>query len=48
MSGAPRQALISVDDYLDAVIPLAEIGTELPLAEIYDGAEFVPEPEDET
>jgi len=32
---------------LNAVIPLAEIGTELPLAEIYEGAEFVPEPEEE-
>lgn len=31
---------------LDAVIPLADIGTELPLAEIYDGVEFAPEPDD--
>jgi len=31
----------------NAVIPLAEIGTELNLAEIYEGVEFVPEPEDE-
>lgn len=30
---------------LDAVIPLPEIGTELPLSEIYDGVEFTPEPE---
>lgn len=28
---------------LDAVIPLAEIAAELPLAEIYDGVEFSPE-----
>jgi hypothetical protein len=32
---------------LQAVIPLAEIDTELPLAEIYERVEFVPEPEDE-
>jgi Uma2 family endonuclease len=28
---------------LDVVIPLGEIGTELPLSEIYDGVEFTPE-----
>lgn len=33
---------------LDAVIPLAEIETDLPLAEVYDGVEFTPEPQDET
>ena len=34
---------------LDAVIPLGEIDIELPLAEMYDGVEFLPEPiEDET
>ena len=32
---------------LDAVIPLNEIETALPLAEVYDGVEFVPEPEEE-
>ena len=32
---------------LDAVIPLPEISTELPLSEIYDGAEFIPETDDE-
>lgn len=32
---------------LTAVIALAEIGVELPLAEIYEGVEFVPEQEDE-
>jgi Uma2 family endonuclease len=31
---------------LDAVIPLPEVGIELPLAEIYDGVEPVPEDED--
>jgi hypothetical protein len=30
-----------------AVLPLAEIEAELPLAEIYDGVEFVPEPDDD-
>ena len=32
---------------LDAVIPLLEIGAELPLAEIYAGVKFAPEPDDE-
>jgi len=32
---------------LKAVIPLPEIGTELPLAEIYEGVEFTPEQWDE-
>jgi Uma2 family endonuclease len=32
---------------LDAVVPLGEIGIELPLAEIYEAVEFVPEREDE-
>ena len=32
---------------LDAVIPLGEIEIELPLAEIYAGVEFTPEPSDE-
>ena len=31
----------------DAVIPLAEIDTELPLAEVYGGVAFSPEPPDE-
>ena len=31
---------------LDAVLPLAEIETELPLAEVYDGVEFTPEAPD--
>jgi Uma2 family endonuclease len=32
---------------LDATIPLKEIGAEAPLAELYDGIEFLPEPEDD-
>jgi Uma2 family endonuclease len=32
---------------LDAVLPLPEIGTELPLAEIYYRVEFIPEPSDD-
>lgn len=37
------------EDYseTDAVIPLPEISAELPLAEIYDGVEFVPEEDDD-
>jgi len=31
---------------MDAVIPLPEIETELPLAEIYEDVEFVPEPDE--
>lgn len=31
---------------LDAVIPLPEIGANLPLLDIYAGVEFVPEPDD--
>jgi Uma2 family endonuclease len=30
---------------LDAVVPLGEIESELPLAELYDGVDFTPEPE---
>ncbi len=33
---------------LEAVIPLGEIETELPLAEVYDGVEFSPEEGDES
>lgn len=36
-----------VFDGQDAVIPLAEIGVELPLAEIFDGVEFSPEADDD-
>lgn len=54
MSAVKLRDLVSVEDYLagdvrevheglDAVISLDEIGTELPLGEIYDGAEFAPQ-----
>ena len=33
---------------LEAVIPLREIDIELPLAEVYDGVKFTPEPDAET
>src|SRR5207237_8561835 len=33
---------------LDAILPLPEVETELPLSEIYDSVEFVPESADET
>ena len=32
---------------LDAVLPLKEVGIELPLSEIYEGVEFTPEPSDD-
>lgn len=32
---------------MDAVIPLPEIETELPLGELYDGVDFTTEPEDD-
>lgn len=32
---------------LDATIPLPEIGLSLPLAELYEGVDFAPEPEAE-
>jgi Uma2 family endonuclease len=32
---------------LESIIPLVELGIELPLAEIYEGVEFAPEPEEE-
>ncbi len=32
---------------LDAVLPLPEIEIDLPLAEVYDGVEFTPEPEED-
>ena len=35
-----------VHEGLDAIVPLSEIETELPLAEIYDGVVFVPEAEE--
>jgi Uma2 family endonuclease len=36
-----------VHEGLDAVLPLGEIGIELPLAEIYETVEFATEPEEE-
>jgi Uma2 family endonuclease len=32
---------------MDATLPLAEIGIDLPLAEIYEGVDFITEPEDD-
>jgi Uma2 family endonuclease len=32
---------------LDAVLPLPEIATDFPLSEVYEGVEFLPEPDDE-
>jgi Uma2 family endonuclease len=32
---------------LDAILPLGEIGIDLPLAEIFEGVEFTREPEDD-
>lgn len=32
---------------MDAVLPLSEIGTELPFAEVYEGVTFTPEPEED-
>ena len=37
---------VSFTPWLDAVISLAEIETELPLAEVYDGVMFSPETND--
>jgi Uma2 family endonuclease len=34
-----------VYDGMDAVLPLGEIGIDLPLAEIYEAVEFISEPE---
>jgi hypothetical protein len=44
----PEQGFVrKVYEGLDAVIPLDEIETALPLAEIYEAVEFMPEPADE-
>ena len=32
---------------MDAVLPLGEIGIDLPLAEIYEAVEFAPKPEED-
>ncbi len=39
--------LPEVYEGLDAVVPLPEVGAELPLAEIYKGVEFMSEPSDD-
>lgn len=39
----PRGFEREVHDGLNAIVPLPEIGIDLPLAEIYEGVEFVPE-----
>jgi Uma2 family endonuclease len=36
-----------VHEGMNAVLPLSEIETELPLAEVYDGVEFTSEPSEE-
>jgi Uma2 family endonuclease len=36
-----------VHEGLDAVLPLGEIGIDLPLAELYETVEFAPEPEED-
>jgi hypothetical protein len=36
-----------VHEGLEASIPLSEIETELPLAELYESVELVPEPEED-
>lgn len=36
-----------VHEGLDAILPLREVEIELPLAEIYEGVAFAPEPEDD-
>ncbi|MBI3823226.1 MAG: Uma2 family endonuclease [Planctomycetes bacterium] len=43
----PRGFVREIYEGLDAVLPLTEIETELPLSEIYDGIAFTPEPADE-
>jgi Uma2 family endonuclease len=40
-----REFVQEVYQGLDALIPLPEIGGELQLSEIYEGVEFVPEPD---
>jgi Uma2 family endonuclease len=40
-----KEFVREVYEGMDAVIPLPEIGIELPLAEIYEAVEFAPEPD---
>jgi Uma2 family endonuclease len=42
----PQGFVQEVHTELDAVVPLPELQTELPLSEIYDAVEFSPEPDD--
>ncbi len=43
----PHAFVREVYDGLDSVVPLPEIGVELPLVEIYERVDFAPEPADE-
>lgn len=43
----PSGFVREVYDGMDAILPLPEIEIELPLAEVYEGAELTPEPEEE-
>jgi hypothetical protein len=43
----PSGFVVEVYDGMDAILPLPEIEIELPLAEVYAGAELTPEPEEE-
>jgi Uma2 family endonuclease len=45
--GTAQGFVREVYEGMDAVLPLGEIKTELPLAEIYDAVEFIPEAEDD-
>lgn len=44
----PQGFVREVYEVIEAVVPLGEIDTELPLAEIYDGVEFLPESDEES
>ena len=43
----PSGFVREVYDGMDAILPMPEIEIELPLAEVYEGAELTPEPEEE-
>lgn len=54
MTAAEKLNLISVQglgqkvfEGTDALVPLAEIDTELPLAEVYEAVAFTPEPDED-
>ena len=42
----PEGFVREIYEGLDAVVPLAEIDVELPLADVYEGVEFGSEPEE--